>query len=128
MDDGNPERIKTPPFNFFRFGFSSLDVERPSSRELVFIGQNMNEVAITAALNDCLVTRQEAAFVRSGGVAGGGEYAYGASLRREEWKLRLDGIVHPEDDPFPEWPSSFELDDANGAGGHHRGHDHGHAH
>ena len=92
----------------------------------------MKECAITAALNDCLVTRQEAAFVRSGGVAGG-EYAYGASLRREEWKLRLHGIVHAEDDPFPEWPVAIaEWSDADGgedgAGGHHHGHHHGHGH
>ena len=67
-------------------------------QELVFIGQNLDKSAITAALNGCLVTRAEAARGREAAGGGGGE-----SLRKDEWKLGLNAIVGQDEDPFPTW-------------------------
>jgi len=66
-------------------------------QELVFIGQNLNETAITTALNDCLVTRAEASRARA--AAGGGD----ESLRKDEWKLGLGAVIGEDEDPFPAW-------------------------
>ena len=51
-------------------------------QELVFIGQNLNETAITTALNDCLVTRAEASRARA--AAGG----------RDESLVEIDSLLN----------------------------------
>ena len=88
-------------------------------QELVFIGVRMNRSAIVAALDRCLVTRVEASRVRANP---------NASLRQDEWKLGLDGIVSDEEDPFPKWPSLDEMNLGSNDGHDHHGHHHGHGH
>ena len=72
-------------------------------QEIVFIGQNLEQGAITKALDACLVNAEEA----------GANIAEAAG---DAWKLGLD--LKLDGDPFPPWP---EHD-------HDHGHDHDHSH
>ena len=82
-------------------------------QELVFIGQRLNQCAIEAALEKCLVTRKECLKT--------------TNRRMDEWKLGFSGSPELADNPFPVWPTldnvDFDVDM-----GHQHDHDHHHGH
>ena len=82
-------------------------------QELVFIGQCLNQCAIEAALEKCLVTRKECLKT--------------TNRRMDEWKLGFSGSLELADNPFPVWPTldnvDFDVDM-----GHQHDHDHHHGH